>query len=161
MSPARRYIAALSHDFGTPIAALDLALRSLDSAAEAAVGDEVLSGMRAAVRTLSIVKNKALHLSFIKTGETLKPNQTATSVRALLVEVEDLARLMYKRAGVSVRFWVDPDVAKFILTDRDCHTDSGRHDVTAATQSTARARRARDSRRKQRLPETAYPKLAK
>ncbi len=114
-----RYIAALSHDFGTPIAALDLALKSFDAQAEAAIGEEVLSGIKAAVRTLSIVKGKALNISRMHAGETLRPNRTATSVRAVFVELDDLARLMYKRAGVSIHFWVDADVAKFILTDRD------------------------------------------
>ena len=105
-----RYIAALSHDFGTPIAALDLALRSFDRKAEAAVGEEVLSGMHAAVRTLSIVKGKALNLSRMHAGERLIPNRRAMSVRAVFVELEDLARLMYKREGVSVSFWVESEV---------------------------------------------------
>jgi signal transduction histidine kinase len=113
-----RYIAALSHDFGTPTAALGMALEALDEAARKAVGEEALSGMRAAVNLLSQIKAKATSIGQLAAGERLQPRLVAVSMRDVVAQVRGISRLMHTKPNLRVSFEIAPDVAKHVLTDR-------------------------------------------
>ena len=89
-----RYIAALSHDFGTPISALQMATQQIEEAMRAEAKPEgtspvparvlpLLSGMQAALEVMSALKRKAVDVGKLQHGERLTPERGPVSLREI------------------------------------------------------------------------------
>ena len=112
-----RYIAALSHDFGTPIAALQMVI---DSLAPDALDRQTMRGVRVSVALLGMIRKKAIQLNRLQAGQALLPELQTVNVHGLFDELESLARLLPKSADVKLSFRVlsKSGIPAFITTDR-------------------------------------------
>ena len=101
-----RYIAAMSHDFGTPIAMLQMLLGKLEREPEqvSAIGGHRLRAMHAALQLLSTIRQKAMNLNRLEMGQGPQPERASCSVRELLERSKLVAEHMPKRESVAVEF---------------------------------------------------------
>ena len=107
-----RYIAAISHDFGTPISMLRMLLAELEGDAKlnTLVGPR-LSGMHAGLELLSTIRHKAVALNKIEHGQQLQPERASCSLRAILDDVERVAHSIPKKDAVRLETTVDETLA--------------------------------------------------
>ena len=128
LSPTRkehlqeRHIASLSHDFGTPIAALRMALKILILLLKKhhlfAEAEPVLAGMEAALDIMEALKQKALDVAKLQQGEPLTPQRSPVDLRYLiLTKLPALVRFMPKSEAVSVEYHVDDGIPKAVMTE--------------------------------------------
>ena len=98
-----RYVAAISHDFGTPTSGLEMAM---DALAAGRPLSELSNGIRASITMLKILRSKALNLSTLEAGEVLQPQFSAVSIPEVFGQLEALCAIMpQKREHVRVRFF--------------------------------------------------------
>ena len=119
-----RYIAALSHDFGTPIAALQMATSQLadiarsDGWGKKGAVKPLLEGMDAALEVMVVLKRKAIDVGKLQLGEALTPERAPFDLRELIKhKLPALARYMPHNDQVRVDYFVSEDIAQVILTD--------------------------------------------
>mmetsp|Transcript_12950 Transcript_12950/g.43539 ORF Transcript_12950/g.43539 Transcript_12950/m.43539 type:complete len:625 (-) Transcript_12950:223-2097(-) len=125
-----RYIAALSHDFGTPISALQMATQQIEEAMRAEAKPEatspvparvlpLLAGMQAALEVMSALKRKAVDMGKLRHGERLTPERGPVSLREIVQrKLPDLVRYMpHREEEVRVEYSVGDEVAEAVLTD--------------------------------------------
>lgn len=101
---ARRYTAAISHDFNTPIAVLHMLLERLERNAEvvACVGPQLLRPMHVALELLSAIRTKAIDIHKLDHGGQLQPEKSACSLLRLLNDVETMADDSKRSRGLNV-----------------------------------------------------------
>ena len=116
-----RKIAAISHDFGSPIAIMSMLLDSLERNKEAIthIGTSTLQALRAALQLLSVARTMAINLNKLERAESLNPERTICSIRQLLDDVKLVAEHMPKRVSVRLELSDELDEAGTLcLTDR-------------------------------------------
>ena len=116
-----RKIAAISHDFGSPIAIMSMLLDSLERNKEAIthIGTSTLQALRAALQLLSVARTMAINLNKLERAESLQPERTTCSIRKLLDDVKLVAEHMPKRVSVRLELSDELDEAGTLcLTDR-------------------------------------------
>jgi signal transduction histidine kinase len=100
-----RYIAALSHDFGTPISALQMATSQLPQHMRSPVEDSgvkpLLDGMAAALEVMAALKRKAIDVGKLQLGESLTPERAPFNLRELIMrKLPAITRYMPHNASV-------------------------------------------------------------
>lgn len=136
-----RYIAALSHDFGTPIAVLQMAIEQLPPDA---LDMEMSRGMHAAIALLFMIRKKAIQLNRLQAGQSLTPELSTVSLQGVFDELESLAKLMPKSDRTNVLFRAQPGLGSVrldrswaimmlvnLLSNALRHTGSGLVEVSA------------------------------
>ena len=118
-----RYVAAISHDFGTPITMLHMLIERLEHNAEmvARVGERSLQGMHVALELLSTIRSKAINLNKLDRGQQLQPERVSCVLRTLLNDVMLVADHMPKRSGVTVELHIEDEAFpahERVITDR-------------------------------------------
>ena len=129
-----RYIAALSHDFGTPISALQMATTQLrehvlgapslagsqffaESDAGLRAAPLLFDGMDAALEVMAALKRKAIDVGKLNLGEALNPERAPCCLRELMAKVEAIARYMPHNERVLPEYFVSDDLAAVVSTD--------------------------------------------
>jgi signal transduction histidine kinase/CheY-like chemotaxis protein len=124
-----RYIAALSHDFGTPISALQMATTQLREHVFSAPSPVetggaglraptlLFDGMDAALELMAALKRKAIDIGKLNLGEALNPERTPCRLPDLMAKLEAMARYMPHNERVSTKFFVSGDIAEVVSTD--------------------------------------------
>ena len=115
LSQARqRYIAGLSHDFGTPIAVLRMFFNKLCSTTSLVTqvdkrfgGSLSIDGAVAALELMTAIKLKAVNLQKLEDGAPLQPERSIVDVHSLVKQVESIAIHMPQGSGASLRIAVD------------------------------------------------------
>ena len=79
-----RYVAALSHDFGTPISALQMAITQLQQLDLPSSTASLLSGMTAALEVMTALKRKAIDIGTLQHGDMLSPERTSVDLRQII-----------------------------------------------------------------------------
>ena len=78
----RGYFAAITHDFGTPIASMRMGMKVL---LERFSGDpslaKLLTGMDAALDAMQAIKEEALDICNLQHGGTLRPKLSSVNIR--------------------------------------------------------------------------------
>lgn len=110
-----RYIAAISHDFGTPIALLDMLFDRLGP--DRVVSDCALRRMRAALKVLSAVRRKAIDLNKLEHCHLLQPERVSCRVSEIVAEAELVAGETMVRPSVRLIVDVSSAPRETILTD--------------------------------------------
>ena len=116
-----RYIAAISHDFGTPIAALRMLLSQIaTNSVLAAAYAPFARRANAALDLLSTVREKAINLNKLEHGLKLQPEKSTFSIRELIGDVREVAESMAKGPTCNLYAQIDDAATAHdaILTDR-------------------------------------------
>lgn len=117
-----RYIAALSHDFGTPISALQMATSQLPQHMRSPVEDSgvkpLLDGMAAALEVMAALKRKAIDVGKLQLGESLTPERAPFNLRELIMrKLPAITRYMPHNASVHVEYVCSDDIEEGVVTD--------------------------------------------
>ena len=116
----RRYVAALSHDFGTPISALQMAAHQMASLVDADDGAmrPLLDGMAAALEVMGALKRKAIDIGRLQLGESLVPERGPFDIRGIVLhKLPAIVRYMPHNEEVRVEYFVSDDIAEAVDTD--------------------------------------------
>ena len=113
-----RYVAALSHDFGTPISAMQMAVTQLSARqAEEPSVRPLLDGMAAALEVMSTLKRKAMDVGKLHLGEPLTPERAPFDLRELIErKLPSICRYM-PHNDVATDFFVSSDIGDMVVTD--------------------------------------------
>jgi len=138
-----RYVGAMSHDFGTPVAVLKMLLGLLrmriesDEEKRLAIAPEQPPTVRvrscddnaklldlvrrasAALELLEVIRQKALAYSKLQAGADLEPTLAHFSPTELLEKVASITRDMRKTTCVQVEVCVSPEVPAVVRSDRN------------------------------------------
>jgi len=138
-----RYVGAMSHDFGTPVAVLKMLLGLLrmriesDEEKRLAIAPEQPPTVRvrscddnaklldlvrrasAALELLEVIRQKALAYSKLQAGADLEPTFANFSPTELLEKVASITRDMRKTTCVQVEVCVSPEVPAVVRSDRN------------------------------------------
>ena len=94
-----QYIAALSHDFGTPIAALQMTIDGIVARGSLPASEEAaIKCARASLGIMSTIRDKALALGQRQAGKVLRPAPTCIDLREVLSNVEAMTGAARKPA---------------------------------------------------------------
>ena len=99
-----RYIAAISHDFGAPIAVLTAFVDKLERRSEFMEGADTseLIGIRATIKLMAAIRHKAINLAKLEYGERLRPERVSFRVDQFVHDVSQVADHMPKVEGIQV-----------------------------------------------------------
>lgn len=117
-----RYIAAVSHDFGTPISVMRVLVSNIQDDAQLCerIGVRSLNGIQASLDLLSTVRQKAINLNQLERGQQLQPDRAACSFPELMNQLMLMVDHMPRRS--TVRFELSMDDAlqgsAMVITDR-------------------------------------------
>lgn len=114
-----KYIAALSHDFGTPISALQMAMSFLPSHVDPddTAAEPLLKGMSAALEVMSALKRKAIDVGKLQLGEMLTPERTGVDLRELVLhKLPSIVRYMPHTDELKIEYHVGAELHE-VLTD--------------------------------------------
>jgi len=113
-----QYIAALSHDFGTPIAALQMTIDGIVARGSLPASEEAaIKCARASLGIMSTIRDKALALGQRQAGKVLRPAPTCIDLREVLSNVEAMTESIGKGRDISVDFDTAEDVPETVLID--------------------------------------------
>lgn len=116
-----RFIATLSHDFGTPIIAMEMAAREIMNiltGVDLVRAKPLIDGMNAALQLMKALKQKALDIASLQQDEKLTPRYSNVDLRELiLVQLPALFRYVPHSEKVEVEYHVSDEVPQTIVSD--------------------------------------------
>ena len=118
-----RYVAAIAHDFGTPIAVMQILFSQIedDAVLRERFGETALNGFRVALDMLTTTRQRAISLNQLERGQQLQPQRASCSLKKLAEDISVMAHHMPHPRGV--RF--ELDVASTLLAQDMIITDRG------------------------------------
>ena len=117
MPPSSSYIAAISHDFGTPIAAMRSLLSTLEANEQviASIGHKQMRRLLGMLELLSTMRSMAIDINKLESGQPLQPERKSFSVRQLTDELMDIMEHTPKKEAVRVTCDVDEQLGDSTL----------------------------------------------
>jgi CheY-like chemotaxis protein len=118
--PSFSYIAAISHDFGTPIAAMRSLLGTLEANEQviASIGHKQMRRLLGMLELLSTMRSMAIDINKLESGQPLQPERKSFSVRQLTDELMDIMEHTPKKEAVRVTCDVDEQLDVIISDQR-------------------------------------------
>jgi CheY-like chemotaxis protein len=118
--PSSSYIAAISHDFGTPIAAMRSLLSTLEANEQvvASVGRKQMCRLVGMLDLLSTIRSMAIDINKLESGQSLQPERASFSVRQLADDAMGIVEHVHKKEAVRVTFNVDEQLDVIISDQR-------------------------------------------